>query len=82
MNLKKIGKTFSAILFLASTHVYATVYPIPASNESLIGEVHYTSTGSGDTVVTVSKQYDLGFNAVQKANPHLNSQLPGGEAQP
>lgn len=72
MNLT-LGKKLSAILLLvASTHVFANGYQAPSANQSLIGQVQYTTTGPSDTVVTIAQQYDLGFNAIEKANPHLN----------
>lgn len=71
MNLK-IGKVFVVIALLASTHAFATAYTTPPANESLIGQIQYSSAGSGDTVATVAERYDLGYNSLENANPHLN----------
>lgn len=67
-NFAKIA--FAAVLLL-STDVFANVYPIPPADESLVGQVKYTTAGSNDTVVTVAKRYNLGFNALEQANPQL-----------
>src|SRR5579862_5614351 len=68
----KIGKLFSIILFLVHTPVFATAYNVPPANESLVGQVQYNSAESNDNVVTIAKRYDLGFNAMKNANPHLD----------
>lgn len=69
---KKINKALSASLLLISTHVFAASYHAPPPNESLIGEVQTISANLGDTVINVAKRYDVGYNAMENANPHLN----------
>ncbi len=69
--LRKIGKALLAF-FLLNSVAFATNYPIPPSNEALIGNVKYQSSTSGENVITVAKKYDLGFNALESSNPHLN----------
>lgn len=68
----KIGKTLSAVLLLVSTNVFATAYNVPPASQSLIGQVQYSSAGSNDNAATVAQRYDIGFNALESANPHLN----------
>jgi L,D-transpeptidase ErfK/SrfK len=81
MNIK-MGKLLSGILLFVSTHVFADAYHSPPSSESLIGQIQYMSTRYGDSATTVAEQYDLGFNAIEKANPHLNMArgFPSGAA--
>lgn len=67
----KVGKLLSIGLLVAASQANATTYNMPASDESLIGQVEYTS-GAGESVVTLSKRYDLGYNAMESANPHVN----------
>jgi len=62
----------SAAFLLVSTQVLATSYKIPLAHESLIGQVQYSYAGSGDTSTKVAQRYDIGYNALKKANPHLN----------
>ena len=66
---KKIGKALPAIFLLVTTHVFATAYSVPPSSESLIGQVQY---GSGESVVSVARRYDVGYNALEGANPQYN----------
>ncbi|OGT41656.1 MAG: hypothetical protein A3F42_08610 [Gammaproteobacteria bacterium RIFCSPHIGHO2_12_FULL_37_34] len=68
----KIWKLLLILLVFHYTNGLATSYQLPSSNEALIGEVQYYSTSSGENVITVAKQYDLGYNAIENANPHLN----------
>lgn len=67
----KIGSAVSA-LFLLSSNVFATVYHLPPSNESLIGSVQRLNAGFADSVVSVQTKYDVGYNAVENANPQLD----------
>lgn len=71
MNIK-IGKIFSAILFLLATNAFATAYHIPPPDQSVIGDVKYTSTEGGDTPANIAQRYDLGFNEIESANPQIN----------
>ncbi|HLB42282.1 MAG TPA: L,D-transpeptidase family protein [Gammaproteobacteria bacterium] len=71
MNKIKIRNTLIILLF-GFTNSYATSYQLPPNNEALIGKVRYHITTVGENVITLAKQYDLGYNAVESANPHMN----------
>jgi L,D-transpeptidase ErfK/SrfK len=71
MNIN-IVKALCVIALCVSTHAFATAYPVPPKDQSLIGELQYRSAGSGDTVMTVAEHYNLGFNALENANPQLD----------
>lgn len=62
-----------------SSQTFATAYPLP-SDGSIIGDVQYVSTSSGQTPVSIAQRYNLGVNAVVDANPGVaeNSNFPGG----
>jgi len=70
----------SAVPFLLSTAALAAVYPNPVPQDALIGKVQYRSALANDSFVILQKQYDVGFNAIEKANPHLDTQqtIPAG----
>src|SRR5262245_11291261 len=78
----KFGKVVSAALLLISTQAYAATYYLPPANESLIGQIQYRASGSGDSITKVAERYDLGYNSLERANPHLNFErsLPNGAA--
>lgn len=67
----KIGSAVSAFFLLAS-NAFATAYHLPAPNESLIGGIQHITTGSDDSVITVQKKFDIGYNAVAEANPQFD----------
>lgn len=66
-------------LFTAS-EVLAAAYQLPSDNESLIGQRVYRSANNGDNVTKIARHYDVGRNAIENANPHLNmgSEFPTG----
>lgn len=78
---KKIGLTLTSIALMASMPVFAATYPVPTANDSLVGEVQYASTADGDSAPSISKRYDIGFNAVANANPQLDTSrnFPAGK---
>lgn len=69
---RHIGKIFSIVILFLTTHVFAATYGLPPGGESLVGRLQYSSAGSRDTVVTMAKQYDIGFNSLQNANPDID----------
>lgn len=69
---KKLRNTLSAIFLFVSGQAMATSYSLPASNESLIGEIQYNTASEGDTAVSLAQRYDVGHDAIEMANPNLN----------
>lgn len=67
-------------LLATVVNAYASSYSLPPVNESLIGNIEYTSTSSMDSVVKVAQRYDLGIDELEDANPHLNMEksIPSG----
>jgi len=68
---QKLGKALAIFLFV-SGHAFATTYTAPPANEALIGKKIETSTTYGETVVNLQQRYDIGYNAIQDANPQLD----------
>lgn len=68
----KFGKTLAALCLLASGNVFATAYTMPNENQSLIGQIQHTSVGSTEKAAEIAHQYDIGYNAIEYANPTLN----------
>lgn len=71
MNVK-LGKALLVLGLLATTHAYASTYSLPAADQSLIGRLQVGLTGGEDSATTVAERYDIGYNAIESANPHLN----------
>lgn len=82
MNRKLLAKFLWIMLFLPFSQVFATTYSLPEKEDALIGRPQYQITGHGDLAVAIAKRYDLGFNAIERANPHLylfmKQRLPSG----
>jgi len=69
-------KSFWAmILVLASGFVHpvsAATYALPDPSNALIGEVQYSPTVYNENVTDITKRYDIGFNEITSANPHID----------
>lgn len=68
----KLGIALSAVFLLVTNHALATSYPLPPEDQAVIGQVQYSSTGFGDSIVKMSQKYDVGYNSIERANPHIN----------
>lgn len=68
-----------SISLLASS-VSASTYTLPASNESILGNLEYTTASPTDTTPSLAQRYNLGQNALIAANKGVgeNAPLPGG----
>lgn len=62
----------SAILLLTGSTAFSATFPLPPANQALIGEVQYINAGSDDTITKFQQRYDVGYNAIEKANPQIN----------
>lgn len=62
------------IFLLASTHVFSATFDVPPVDQSLIGQIQYRETKSGDSIVNIQERYNLGYNAIERANPQINAE--------
>ncbi len=81
--LRGLTRGMSSLLasfLLLPTIAHATNFPLPPSDESLIGNVEYISTGAGDTSTSIAQHYNIGLNAIADANPGVpdNTAFPSG----
>ncbi|GAB3306989.1 L,D-transpeptidase family protein [Haliea atlantica] len=53
------------------------IYPLPAPNEALVGELAETVTREEDTLVALARKYRTGYEALRAANPEVDAWLPG-----
>lgn len=75
MALNKV--TYCAfMLAMLSTDVMATSYVLPPAHQSIIGNKQTRSVGTNETITSIAEKYDLGFNALEKANPFINLNKP------
>lgn len=78
--MKNVGKWLSLACLLATTNVFATTYTVPSADQVLIGKIKYTTVESDDTAGNFAHRYDIGYNALGNANPHVDLKrgLPAG----
>ena len=70
--MKKLGKLASLFLLLGSTQTFAATYHLPPANNDIIGDIQYESATTRDNISKIAYRYDIGFNAIQKANPQYH----------
>ncbi|OGT38081.1 MAG: hypothetical protein A3F12_03135 [Gammaproteobacteria bacterium RIFCSPHIGHO2_12_FULL_38_14] len=70
--MKKLTIVAGILSVLFTGTIFANSYKLPPSNDDLIGKVQYQTSETGDNVITIGEKYDVGFNAMQKANPLLD----------
>lgn len=78
--LKLCGIT-AALACLPLSTALANTYSMPGANNSVIGDVSYTSAWSGETLVGIGQRNNVGLNAMVNANPGLgdNARLSAGK---
>lgn len=66
--------------FAMSTHAQAATYSLPSDNESIIGTLQYSTIDTDDNVTRLQQRFDVGYQAIVNANPHLDLslELPSG----
>lgn len=69
--MKKIGLALTCILLVISSHTFAAKYAEPENGQDIIGEIQYTPA-TGNKPSMIAQSYDVGFNAIQNANPQVN----------
>lgn len=62
----------SIALFGLAQVATASIFPKPADNVAIIGDVQYAPAPQGDTVPLFAHRYDLGINEIASANPQIN----------
>lgn len=68
----KISSVVAIMTLMATTQAFATAYTVPPTSESLVGNVQYTDTSAEDTTAKIGQRYDIGYGAIQSANPHID----------
>ena len=63
------------LLVTASTH--ATTFFLPAPEDSVVGETQYIAARYEDTILSLGRQYSVGYEEMVAANPGVNVWLPG-----
>jgi L,D-transpeptidase ErfK/SrfK len=65
------------LLVALSWQVDAATYPLPATQDSVIGEVAYVTTSYDDTLLDLGRKYGVGYEEIVAANPGVDPWVPG-----
>lgn len=68
----KVRYLAAVAALLTAGQAWATVYTMPSANQSLVGDLQYTVAAADDTAAKLGQRYDIGFGAIQSANPHID----------
>lgn len=78
--MKKLHHIVSSVLFsiyfLTPFTGYAASYALPNPNQSVIGDVKQAEITPNDTTTIIGQRYDVGYNALQNANPQQDFNRP------
>lgn len=61
----------------ASGTAIATIYPLPAPEDSVVGEVQSVTSHYEDTLLAIGRKYGVGYEEITAANPGIDPWLPG-----
>ncbi len=66
-----------AWLSLMPADASAARFPLPSRGGNIIGAVQVTYSRRPDTLSDIARRFDLGFEQILTANPHVDAWLPG-----
>lgn len=72
---------FLLLCCFAMRTAYAAVYPLPPSDQDLIGEPSVTTSRAEDTLLDIAREHGVGYGDIVEANPGVDPWLPGEGTQ-
>jgi L,D-transpeptidase ErfK/SrfK len=57
----------------------AATYVLPKGD--VVGQIQYANVNANETLSTIARRYDVGFNAIKAANPHVDPERPAAGAR-
>mgnify|MGYP000382604151 CR=1 FL=1 len=64
-------------LLLPAVAASASSYKLPGNGQDVVGQTKHIKSKASDTFVKLSRKYDIGFRAMEYANPKVDPWLPG-----
>jgi L,D-transpeptidase ErfK/SrfK len=61
---------------LTSTGLFAATYSLPPDNGAVIGKLQYDTIDPQSKLLDIQQNFDVGYNALEDANPHLDFSRP------
>lgn len=62
------------VLFASSTGSFAATYPMPPKGSDIVGKLFTVEAQSGDTLLKIANDYNLGWHEIMEANPDVDPQ--------
>jgi len=73
-----LSRRFLFVLLASfSSQLPAATYPLPAPDESVIGEISYVETKYEDTLLDIGRRNGVGYEEIVAANPGVDPWVPG-----
>ncbi|MGB5325453.1 MAG: L,D-transpeptidase family protein [Pseudomonadales bacterium] len=66
-----------ACLYVSPALGQIATYPLPGSDNHVVGAHQTVFTTAADTLVDFAQRYQLGYNVIRSANPQVDAWLPG-----
>lgn len=72
----KLARNVATLLIglLLSGLAQATTYVLPKGD--VVGQIQFARIKASETLIDIARRYDVGFNAIKAANPHIDAWLP------
>src|SRR5947207_4777823 len=74
--MSNLFRAAASLLWLGASSAFAAEYPVPAHDE-MFGEVQVVKARYEDTFVAFAQKYNVGYEALKRANPGVDPWLPG-----
>jgi len=65
------------LVVFSNAPAIAASFMLPPPGEAVVGNVQYVSSQAEDTLSDIARRFDLGYDEIIRANPHLDRWLPG-----
>lgn len=71
-----VKRIFTALVLTCAlpSITYAAVYDMPKPGNDIIGDYYVIEARSGETLVSIGENYDIGLHEMLEANPNVNPQ--------
>jgi L,D-transpeptidase ErfK/SrfK len=81
VGLGSVGRAAAAVLLATVGHLHAEQFALPPEPQQVVGQIGYTRSRRGETLLEIARRFDLGHDQIVAANPLLNRWLPPAEAR-
>jgi L,D-transpeptidase ErfK/SrfK len=66
----------ASVCLLSTTDSGAESFPLPSEGDNVVGELRYVEVRSGESLVDIARDFNLGYDQIVRTNPTLNRWVP------